>query len=308
LTYVRAVAIDPATPTTLYAGLVEDEFHPNWGVFKSSDGGGTWNAINTGLPSDFGVFALAINPVTPTTLYAAMDGYYSGGYGGGVFMSVDGGSNWNAVNNGLPTSVGFHALAIDHTTPSTLYAGAAGGGVFVSTDGGNTWGNNALTSSSVYALAINPLTTSVLYAGTDGGVFQSIDGGVTWNAVNNGLPTGVGIYSLAIDPANPSTLYAGTDVAGVFTSLDGGATWNGINNGVPTGFEIHAVAVSPVNSSMLYAGLFGGGFFTSTDGGNSWTEFDTGIDDSYFHAIVFDPLTPTTVYTGTCNDGVFVLH
>ena len=67
---IRALAIDPATPTTLYAGTYG-------GVFKSTDGGGSWSAVNTGL-TNTEVSALAIDPATPTTLYA-------GTYGGSVF-------------------------------------------------------------------------------------------------------------------------------------------------------------------------------------------------------------------------------
>ena len=117
--YVRALAIDPQTPTTLYAGTYG-------GVFKSTDGGGNWSTVNTGLTAT-GVYALAIDPQTPATLYAGTDG-------GGVFKSTDGGANWSAVNTGL-TNTYVYALAIDPQTPATLYAGTYGG-VFKSTHGG----------------------------------------------------------------------------------------------------------------------------------------------------------------------------
>jgi photosystem II stability/assembly factor-like uncharacterized protein len=91
-------------------------------VFKSTDGGGHWSAVNTGLTIT-DVVALAIDPATPTTLYA--------GTFGGVFKSTDGGTNWSAVNTGL-TNTYVVALAIDPATPTTLYAGTNGGGVFKS--------------------------------------------------------------------------------------------------------------------------------------------------------------------------------
>jgi len=121
--FVNALAIDPRTPTTLYAA--------GDGVFKSTDGGNTWSAVNTGLPALF-VNALAIDPTTPTTLYAGI-----GISGGGVFKSTDGGNTWSAVNTGLTTPY-VDTLAIDPRTPTTLYAGTVDGGVFKSTDGGNT--------------------------------------------------------------------------------------------------------------------------------------------------------------------------
>ena len=80
---INVLAIDPATPTTLYAGTAS-------GVFKSTDGGGSWRAVNAGLTA-LHVRALALDPATPTTLYA-------GTYGGGVCKSTDGGGSWRAVN------------------------------------------------------------------------------------------------------------------------------------------------------------------------------------------------------------------
>ena len=152
--YVRSLAINPNTPSTIYAGT--------WGggVFKSTNGGGNWTAMNTGLTSTY-VYALAIDPNTPLTIYA--------GTSGGVFKSTNGGGNWTAMNTGL-TNTYVHALAIDPNTPLTIYAGTWGG-VFKSTNGGGNWTamNTGLTNTYINALAINPDTPSTIYAGTDGG-------------------------------------------------------------------------------------------------------------------------------------------
>jgi len=135
---------------------------------------GGWTAIG---PNGGPVTALAINPVTPSTLYAGTDG--------GVFKSTDGGTSWRAVN----TNSYVYALAINPKIPSTLYAGSDGAGVFESTDGGASW-TAVLPGTSVFALAIDPMTPSTLYAGTfGGGVSKSTDGGATWTAVNTGLPS-----------------------------------------------------------------------------------------------------------------------
>src|SRR5213594_1715584 len=85
-TRILVLAIDPDSPTTIYAGAESS------GVFKSSDGGGSWTHTSlTGVD----VRALAIDPLTPTTRYA-------GTYGAGVFKSTDGGTSWIAANTGLP--------------------------------------------------------------------------------------------------------------------------------------------------------------------------------------------------------------
>ena len=99
------------TPATLYVGTCSI-FQSTGGLFKSTNGGGNWSASNTGLTGAL-YSALAIDPVTPTTLYAAVD--YSG-----VFKSTDGGKNW------LPDHLdGFfiNTLEIDPTSPNILYAG-----------------------------------------------------------------------------------------------------------------------------------------------------------------------------------------
>jgi len=155
---ITALAIDPTTSSTLYAGGA--------GVYKSTDGGEHWTATDL---TNTGVGALAIDPTTSSTLYAGI-------IGGGVYKSTDGGQHWTAMNLGL-TNAFVYALAIDPTTSSTLYAGTDGGGVYKSTDGGQHWTaiNTGLTNTHVTALAIDPKIPTTLYAGTDGGGIFDIE-------------------------------------------------------------------------------------------------------------------------------------
>jgi len=189
---MRAVAVGVAVLAALVATAQAQVYWTSDGPFGGAE-----------------VFALAINPTTPTTLYA-------GTHHGGVFESTNGGSSWNAVNTGL-TDTSVLALAINPTTPTTLYAGTNSGGVFQSTNGGSSWSavNTGLPFPDVSALAINPTTPTTLYAGTLGGVFESTNGGSSWNAVNTGLAS-LRVQALAINPTTPTTLYAGTDDGGVF--------------------------------------------------------------------------------------------
>jgi photosystem II stability/assembly factor-like uncharacterized protein len=151
------------------------------GLHGAEAGINTWTAHGPGGAT---LHALAIDPQSPTTIYAA------GAWGRGVFKSIDGGGRWSAFNTGL-TDGYVNALAIDPQTPTTVYAGTSGG-VFKSTDGGVTW--RALnypslpTYTAAYSLAIHPQISTTLYAGTQYGVFKSADGGATWSAVNTGLP------------------------------------------------------------------------------------------------------------------------
>jgi photosystem II stability/assembly factor-like uncharacterized protein len=116
---VDILAIDPQHTSTVYARAVTWPPDPNgccgW-LFKTTNGGASWTAANSGLPNY--VTALAIDPENPGTLYA--------GSRAGVFRSIDGGANWNAVNDGL-TSLSVTSLAINPQDSSTVYAGTADG-------------------------------------------------------------------------------------------------------------------------------------------------------------------------------------
>ena len=263
---IYSLAIGPAIPSTLYAGT-------NGGVFKSTDSGATWNAVNVGL-TNTAINTLVIDPAIPSTLYA--------GTNGGVFKSIDGGITWNMANTGLANG-SVYSLAIDPTTSSTIYAGAricpteysCTGDVFKSIDGGETWvitGQlNATYVTAIYTLVIDPTEHGTIYAGTWGLVFKSTDGGSTWGYTggwDGGWPEHW-VRALAIDPLHPSTLYAGTVYGGisgqgefyegVFQTTNGGATWGRVNNGL-TNTEVYALVVDPSDPSIVYAGTGSGVF------------------------------------------------
>jgi photosystem II stability/assembly factor-like uncharacterized protein len=285
---IQALAIDPAQPATLYAGTYGN------GVFKSTDSGGTWAAVNAGL-TNLSVFVLAVNPLSSATLYA-------GTHGGGVFRSTDSGGTWAAVNSGL-TDLSVFNFAIDPATPATLYAGTASHGVFKSTNSGGTWAavNMGLGSPYIDALAIDPSTPTTLYAGTLGPqVFKSTDSGARWAGTGAGPNDYWGYgsaYAVAINPATPATLYARTDY-GLFRSTDGGVSWTDIRSYLTS--IVLSLAVDPVNPATLYAGTSVGGVIQSTNGGETWTPFNAGLGKLHVNALAIDPST-SRIYAGTDN-------
>jgi len=297
---VSALAIDPLTPTTVYAGMY------GGGLFRSMDSGISWTAVNTGLAGQY-ILSLAINPLTPTTLYAATGDRY------GVFRSTDSGTTWTAVNTGL-THTTVQCLAINPLTPTTLYVGTWGGGVFRSSDRGDHWTevNTGLTDLWIDSLAINPVTSSTLYAGTqDGGVFRSTDSGSTWTAANTGLTDAIDfgiahgggeVRSIAINSLTPTTVYASILAGGVFRSMDSGITWTAVNTGLPS-LSADPIVVDPLTPTTLYAG--GWGVSRSMDSGDNWTAMNTGLTEMNVWALAINPLTPATLYAGTYGGGVF---
>ncbi len=108
-TNASSLAIDPANSKILYAGLRgNDNKGTGGGVFKTTDGGASWTAINTGLASTR-VQALAVDPANSSTVYAAaMDAIVPvtyAGVGGGVYKTTDGGASWTAINTGLKSYI-----------------------------------------------------------------------------------------------------------------------------------------------------------------------------------------------------------
>jgi photosystem II stability/assembly factor-like uncharacterized protein len=157
-------------------------------IYKSSDGGTTWNGQSTGFHVSRGT--LVIDPRTPSTLY------FGDTRGAGILKSLDGGSHWSA---GIGIKDGVNALALDPGDSNILYAGSTNG-IYKSFDAGMTWRlESGSTGLEVSALAVDPKNTDTVYAGTyNAGVFRSGDGGRSWRDFNNGL-TAFGVSSLVVD-------------------------------------------------------------------------------------------------------------
>ena len=332
---IRAIAIDPIHSSTVFAGT------SGAGVFKSQDGGQTWNPTPLGSSGAF-VVSIAINPVDPTIVYAGTGaGVFKTTTGGlswtsalnksaaslaidprspatvyagtneGVFQSVDAGESWLGVNLGL-SNLDVRALAIDPVNTLTLYAATAGGGVFKTVNAGENWTSVAsgLGASWVLSLAVDPLHPETVYAGTSGppgsansGVFKSTNGGASWAAVNTGLQAGE-VYALAIDPLNPDILYAGTWAFRVFKSTNAGATWSSASSGISDHYVL-ALAIDPAHPNTLYAGGYGEGVLKSTDAAASWSRANSGLAASWAWALAIDPSNSLNVYAGTFGGGVF---
>ncbi len=288
---IYSLAIDPVTPSTLFAGGYDT-------VFKSSDGGSHWRATGVTFPqgaivppfpeaaiSGTGVVALAVDSRNPRNVYG-------GRLPGGVIRSTDGGETWRPTNSGLPGEprlLYVSNLAVDPFSPSTVYATLFPGTLFRSTDGTATWSAvEALPlPARVYRVLFHPAARGVVYAVTSGGVAKSADGGQTW-ALRGAPRLLVNPSALALDPVNPDRLYGG-DSPGFTRSLDGGATWENIS--LPN-VSISRVEVNPANPQIILA-TTRQGVRRSTDGGFTWEEptVTGGV-----WALLFDPRSSDTAY------------
>jgi len=308
------LVVDPANSQIIYSGIRDG------GISKSTDGGATWTAINSGL-SEFAlpyVNCLVIDPTATNTLYAGTGhtGSTKPSTVGGVFKSTNGGATWVPASTGL-TDMTVYSLAIDPVHTGTLYAATAGTGIFRTTNGGASWAVLNSGLGAVNYIALDPKNTQILYTKDQ----KSTDGGATWNPL--GQPADLGtrdVKFLVIDPRNSDVLYAETNRAhglggALFKSIDGGATWAWIHGtGVPDNIAqgiMNSVVVDTSNSYTIYAtagywtncaAAASCGVFKSTDGGATWKNvYSDGTTD--YTTLAIAPNNPQTLYFG--SNGVY---
>lgn len=249
-----AVTGVPGKPSLFYFGAT------GGGVWKTNDGGNTWNNISDGF---FGgsIGAVAVSEWDNNVIYVGggevtVRGNVS--YGHGMFKSVDAGKNWEAI--GLKNSKHIPRIVIHPKNPDLVYAAVLGDlfkssserGVFRSKDGGKNWERVLFANEDAGAveLVMDPNNPRILFASTwrirrtpysleSGGegsaLWKSTDGGDTWKNIseNKGLPTGLwGISGVTVSKANSERVYAiiENDNGGVYRSDDGGETWSLTNS------------------------------------------------------------------------------
>ena len=201
------------------------------GVYKTTDGGVSWTAIN-GTGTTLGclnVRQIAVPVTTPTrTLIAATACRNNSG----VYRSTDDGANWTRLGPAtLPGDV--QTSSFSRPNGNLFLLSTANYGIFKSLDDGATWatansGFSILSGINVFGTAFSGaagVTTDLLTYVHGSGIYRSVDTGASWVAANTGLPTGFAALA-GINREAGSTLYVGLDKQGVFKTTDGGLNWS----------------------------------------------------------------------------------
>jgi len=273
---VLALVVQPTDAQVMYAGTAR-------GIFKSTDRGVNW--VMSAIGQEVRVRSIAIDPVTPSTLYIGTEGQ-------GVSKSTDGGESWKKTNTGL-TNLSVFALVMDPKDTQVLYAGT-GAGVFKTGNAGNGWSasSTGLTNTKITALVVHPEDSKVLFAGSAIGIFRSQQAGTGWKAVHSG-GTGFIVSAIVFDPTDEKVMYAAT-AKGVYKSVDGGDQWEARTLGLNK-LDTECILVDPSNPQIVYVGVTGGGIYRSVDGGESWSSFGLGATTSTVTCLVLNgPILAST--------------
>lgn len=271
---IADIIIHPEDPNTLYVaalGHLWDD-HEDRGVYRTTDGGQTWEKILY-LNPHTGCADLAMDPSDPQILYASMwdmrrtPWFFDSGYEGtsGLYKSVDGGANWEPIHNGFPDEkLGRFAIAVAPSNPDVLYA-------------------------------------SVECESADKkGIYRSTDKGANWEFVNGDFNAKVRPFyfaNIVVDPHNDSALFK--CAFNLIYSKNRGKSFRTIGSGVHS--DVHDVWIDPSNTKHVIIGT-DGGIYESLDGAYTFKMF-MNLPVSQFYHVSIDMETPYRVYGGLQDNG-----
>jgi photosystem II stability/assembly factor-like uncharacterized protein len=328
---VGAIAVAPSDANILYVGSGEGLQRPDLstgdGVYKSTDGGKTWQHL--GLRDAQQITAILVDPKDPNRVFVAAEGHpYGPNAERGVFRSTDGGQSFQRVLY-KDENTGAADLAFDPANPQTIYAAlwaarvapweirsgesfiAAGSGLFKSRDGGNTW--KQLTKGLPTAedelgrigVAVAQSQPNRLYVTVEAkknpGIYRSDDAGESWQQVNADHRIGgrgPGAMGIAIAPDNPDVIYVANTTT--WKSTDGGKSFIGFK-GAPGGDDYQRIWISSENPQIIALSSDQGAVI-SVNGGATWSSWYNQPTAQFYH-VTTDNRFPYWVYGAQQESG-----
>jgi photosystem II stability/assembly factor-like uncharacterized protein len=271
---ISSIIVDPRDPDRAFVAVLGHPYGANKerGVFRTMNGGKSWESVLY-KDENTGAVALAFDPTNTKTIYAVLWAARQGpwengqfqGQTSGLFKSIDGGTTWNQMTKGLPTTTeGLGRIGID----------------------------------------VSPSDPKRLYAVVDakkGGIYRSDDAGESWEMVSNEPRTwgrGFDFAEVRVDPKNKDVIYIAN--TSTYKSTDGGKTFTAFR-GAPGGDDYHTVWINPDNSDIILIAGDQGAIIT-VNGGQSWSSWYNQPTAQFYHVIT-DNQFPYWVYGGQQESG-----
>jgi hypothetical protein len=314
---IQAIAVDPRDAARLFVAVVGHPYGPNAerGLYRSVDGGATFEKV-LGTGEDTGAVSVTLDPNHPDTVYAALWASRNGPWNllrvyeryadGGLFKSVDGGTTWTQLKNGLPARSGRIGISVSPADSKRLYALVEepedACGVYRSDDAGASWRvtdreERVCGRTEDFAgITADPKDRDVVYSANTT-TYRSSDGGTTWTGIK-GAPGGDDYHTVWIDPKDPAIMLLGVDQGATLT-VDGGATWSTWYN-QPTAQFYHVITDDRFPYRVFGAQQESGSaevWSRGNDGAITFREFHpVGVEE--YGYVAPDPLHPWLIYGG----------
>lgn len=319
---VSSLAMSSTNSNTLYAGTGEGFYNGDAvrgaGVFKSTDGGVTWNQLSATNPASntdwYYVNRLAMHPTDGNTLLAATNN--------GIYKTTDGGATWTLTASGQQyADVRFDPLNGNNALGAKGYSG---GYIVYSTNSGTSWANSNLSAAGRTELAYAK-TSGVAYASVDqssGTVYKTVNGGATWTQMATPAHLSQqGWYdnTIWVDPTDSSHLIVGG--LDLYRSTNGGVSFTKISSwgdeqlyGNSVHADHHVIVSSPgydgASNKIIYFGNDGGVYrandITTVTQTTNWTRLNNGLAITQFYSGAGHTGTNGRIIGGTQDNGSLV--
>jgi photosystem II stability/assembly factor-like uncharacterized protein len=290
----RSLAADPHNPDHILLGTSSSQ------LFVSNDGGYNWSRLaRLGDGDHYVLDHIVFNPAQPGIIYVAAWSVETDG--GDVFRSTDGGRTWRFLAGMHGKSVRSFVMA--SSDPNILIAGALDG-VFCSRDGGDNWERVSPPGhpeiKNIESLAVDPSDANVIYAGTWHLPWKTIDGGMTWFSIKEGVIDDSDVFSIILDPRDSRVVFASA-CTGIYKSEDAGAHFRRVQ-GIPNSARrTRVLRQHPVDPNMVYGGTTEG-LWASINSGQTWHRATA--DTVIVNDVLVDARHPGTVLLATDRGGV----
>ncbi len=286
---VNVICVDPNNANTIYLGA------PAGGLWKSTNGGSTWNILTDNLPQ-IGISGICVSHVDSNTIYISTgdkNGWNT--YSVGVLKSTDGGITWNTTGLSFSGSNNMSGEIIMHPTNANTLWVATNNGVRKTTNGGTSWATTL--SGNIKDIKIHPSNPDIVYAVTSSAFYKSTNGGTSFLQITSGLPTGsFGRIAIAVTPANDSYVYllianSNNTFKGIYRSTNAGQNFTAMNtttdifNGSTQAYYDMAICASTTNAEMIFTGCLN--IWKSINGGatiSQLNDWSSPTAASYTHA------------------------